>query len=180
MHPQLTLIVDELRAAELRLHRLAARLAPLDWTRATPGHWSVAECVEHLNITSRAFVPLLETALAEARALGEGAPRRYRRDPKGWFLWKVMPPPVRLRVPTPPAFVPGAGKPPAELLNEFNRLQATLIRITRSADGLPIQKVRVPSPFRTGTAYNAFAALTIIPPHQERHLWQAERAVGTE
>ena len=92
MHPQLAAIVDEFTAAQANLHRLAAQVAPDQWTkRPDPKSWSVAECVEHLNLTARAFLPLLERAIEEARALGSPAPARYRRDLMGWLLWKTMP-----------------------------------------------------------------------------------------
>ena len=55
----------------------------------------------------------LDEALAEARTLGAPAPSRYRRDPIGWLLWRTMPPPVRFRMPTIPAMVPHADRPPA-------------------------------------------------------------------
>lgn len=179
MHPQLAAVTDEFAAASTHLHELAARIPPDQWTRRPdPTKWSAAECVEHLNLTSRAFIPLLERAIDEARRLGAPAPARYRRDPMGWLLWKTMPPPVRLRMPTAASFVPGADRPPAELLAEFDRLQEEQVRLTRAADGLPIHRIKVPSPFAPGTSYNAFSALTILPRHQERHIWQAGRAVG--
>ena len=34
----------------------------------------------------------------------------YRRDPLGWMLWKIMPPPVRMKAPTTPAFIPSADR----------------------------------------------------------------------
>jgi hypothetical protein len=178
MHPQLLDIAGQFRAAQARLHALAGRLAPEQWTRRPePARWSVAECVEHLNLTGRAYIPLLESALDQARVLGAPAPRRYRRDPIGWLLWRTMPPPVRHRTKTVPAMVPNADRPPAELLAEFDRLQAAQLGLTEAADGLPIQRVRIPSPFGP-VKYNAFSALTILPVHQERHIWQAEQAAG--
>lgn len=179
MHPQIAAITDELRSAQARLHRLADRL-PLDrWaTRIRPESWSVAECVEHLNLTGRAYLPLLEQALAEARRLGGPAPRRHRRDPIGWLLWRTMGPPVRHRVKTTAPFVPGATAPAAELIAEFDRLQGEQIRLTEAADGLPLQRVRVQSPFAERVRYNLYSCLTIIPPHQHRHLWQAEQLLA--
>lgn len=177
MQPQLKVLVDEFQAAQARLHRLAGTLTPDQWNRRPrPRTWSPAECVEHLNLTAQSFIPLLETALAEARQLRAPAPTRYRRGFVGWLLWKTMPPPVRFRVPTAQSFVPGADRPPAELLAEFDRLQEEQLRLTRESDGLPIDRVTVPSPFNAKARYNAFAALSILPAHQERHIWQAERA----
>ena len=178
MHPQLLAVAGEFRAAQQRLHALAARIPPEQWAvRPAPDRWSVAECVEHLNLTSRAYIPLIESALGQARTLGTPAPRRYRRDPIGWLLWRMMPPPVRHRTKTVPAMVPGADTAPAALLAEFDRLQAEQLRLTEAADGLPIHRVRIASPFGP-VKYNAFSALTILPVHQERHIWQAEQAAG--
>ncbi len=55
MHPQLLDRAVQFRSTQVRLHALADRLSPEQWpTRAAPGPWSVGECVEHRNLTSRA------------------------------------------------------------------------------------------------------------------------------
>jgi hypothetical protein len=43
------------------------------------------------------------------------------------------------------------------------------------ADGLPLTAVRVTSPFNPRARHNLYACFTILPRHQHRHLWQAER-----
>jgi len=176
MHPQLAAIVDELDAAQRRLHRLAERVPTDAWARRPdPQRWSVGECVEHLNLTARAFMPPLRDGLAEARRLGGPAPARHRRDLLGWLLWRTLPPPVRYaKVKTTAPFVPGGRTPPAELLADFDRLQAEQVALVESADGLPLGRVRVPSPFAENVKYNLYSALSILPRHQERHVWQAE------
>ena len=59
---------------------------------------------------------------------------------------------------------------------EFERLQAEQIAVTREADGLSIDRVKMTSPFNAKIRYNIFSALSILPRHQHRHLWQAEQA----
>ena len=44
----------------------------------------------------------------------------------------------------------------------------------READGLPIDRVRLTSPFQPRTRYSVFDALAILPRHAHRHLRQAE------
>lgn len=179
MNPQLSAVVEEFQDARRRLHRLRESVPPERWTRRIdPDRWSVAECVEHLNVTSRAYLPVIREALEEGRRMGGGAPGRYRRDPVGWLLWKTMGPPVRFRMKTPAGFVPVATESAGELVAEFDRLQAELISFTEAADGLPLQKVRVKSPFDERASYNLFSALSILPRHQHRHLWQAERLLA--
>lgn len=179
MHTQLAAIADELRAAQAHLHRLADTVAEDRWSKRTdPDRWSVAECVEHLNITSRVYLPILDDGIARARAHAGVAPARYRRDPLGWLLWRTMGPPARMRTKTKAAFVPSAGVPRDDLITEFDRLQGELLRRTASADGLPLQAVRVRSPFEARVQYNLYSCLTLLAPHQERHLWQAEQVLA--
>ncbi|HET7618341.1 MAG TPA: DinB family protein [Gemmatimonadaceae bacterium] len=179
MHPQLQEIVDDFEAARRRLHALAGRVPEDVWARRPgPDRWSAAECVAHLNITTEAFRPLVREALARARDVGGPAPARYRRDPTGWLLWKILPPPARMKVKTGAAFVPGSVAPRDQLIASFDRLQDEQIAWVREADGLRIDAVKLPSPFSARAKYNLFACFGILPRHQHRHLWQAEQASG--
>jgi hypothetical protein len=178
MHPQLQVVADELVAAQVRLHRLADSTSPEQWwRRADPHRWSAGECVAHLNLTAVAFLPLIRRALEQAAGLGGGAPARYRRDLTGWMLWRSAGPPVRFRVRTTAAFVPGGSEPPGQLLASFDRLQAEQLECVGQADGRPIHRVKITSPFDARLRYNLYACLTTLPRHQERHIWQAEQVL---
>jgi hypothetical protein len=178
MHPQLEAVVREFAGAEARLRRLAPAV-PAGWwiRRADPGRWSMAECVAHLNLTARAFLPLIRAATAQARTIGGAPPARFRRDPIGWLLWRNAGPPVRHRVRTTAAFIPGALTSEAGLLETFAIYQREQVEAVRQADGLPLHRVRVTSPFDPRLRYSLFSCLTILPPHQHRHLWQAEQVL---
>jgi hypothetical protein len=179
MNAQLQEVVDELGRAQQRLHALAASTPDDRWSaRPGEGRWSAGECVAHLNLTSAAMIPLLRTALEEARALGEPAPGRYRRDLKGWLLWLGSGAKVRIPVKTSAPFVPGGSAPKEETLAEFDRLQEQQVNLVRESDGLPLGKVKVVSPFDARVSYNAYAGFTILSVHQLRHLDQAERAAA--
>jgi hypothetical protein len=179
VHPQLQEIVEDFEAARRRLHALAAAVPEETWSRRpAPDHWSAAECVVHLNITAGLFRPIVADALKRARSLGGLAPKRYRRDPLGWFLWKTMPPPARMKVKTGAAFVPASVPPRDAQIATFNRLQDEQIAWLREADGLRIDAVKIASPFSARARYNLFACFGILPRHQHRHLWQAEQACG--
>src|SRR5438034_10630523 len=81
MHPQLQLVADEDRSAQARLHDLVRAVPDEQWSkRSDRARWSVAECVAHLNITSLAYVPLLQHAVSRARMLERRSPSRYRRE----------------------------------------------------------------------------------------------------
>ena len=182
MNPQLATAVERFQDAQRWLHRLADTLSEEKWrTRRVPGSWSVAECVAHLNLTSQAYVPVLTDALGRARAIGGPPPERYRMDPVGALISLAAGPMPRIRgrslgrAKTPAPFVPSGVLPRDHLLAEFDRLQAEMISFTRAADGLPLGKVKVVSPFDARARYNLYSCFVILPRHQVRHLEQAER-----
>jgi hypothetical protein len=182
MHPQLAHILTELAAARARLQRLAADTPDAHWNeRVTPTSWSVAECVAHLNITSRAYVPKLRTAISEARAIGGGAPKHYRRSFFGVVISATTGPMttigrIRLgRIKTPPSFVPTGDLPKPVVVAEFEQFQDLLEAFTREADGLPVHRAMMRSTFDERVTYDCYSALLILPRHQHRHLDQAER-----
>ena len=177
MHPQLQAVIGELGTAQARLHALAAATPPAAWSRRPdPARWSIAECVAHLNLTSAAYLPLLRQALA--RSSQSIVTRRYRRDPIGWLLWRTAGPPVRLRMKTTASFIPQAMAGAVELVAEFDRWQAEQVSYVRNAEGLPLGRLWIRSPFDPRLRYNVYAALTILPRHQHRHLWQAEQILA--
>ena len=78
MQRQLAEIVKGLESSQTRLEKLADSIPDAAWEERTEaGKWSVAECVAHLNITSEAYIPRIEAALAEARALKKPKPKQY-------------------------------------------------------------------------------------------------------
>ena len=178
MHPQLDAIAAEFQGGTERLHRLA-QVVPADrWAeRPAPERWSVGECVAHLNLTTAAFRPLVETSLEEARGMPRPTgPPKYNRGLLGGLLWRALSRPGRFRTRTAAAFVPGAVASPDAAVEEFERLQVEQIGWVRAADGLPLTAVRLVSPFDRRVRYNLFACLSILARHQQRHLWQAEEA----
>lgn len=180
LHPQLVPIAEEFLAALDRLHALERTVPGEGWAiRRDPARWSVSECVAHLNLTSAAYLPLLQRGVEEARALGAPDVPRYRRDLAGWLLWLTMGPPVRLRTRTVAAFVPESVAPPAELVAEFEHWQDALMALLHASSGLPLGQVWIASPFNARLRYNLYACFGILVRHQHRHLWQAEQTAGS-
>lgn len=185
VHPELTDVVLGFERAQARLHALADALPPERWAaRADPTRWSVAECVAHLNLTSRAYLPLLHEAIADGRQMLAPAPLRYRRDPVGWLLSNVVGPLPRIagvrlgRVRTKPPFVPGGDLPRDAVLAEFDRLQREQIECVEAAEDLPLQRLWIRSPFDARVRHNVYSCLVMLPRHQERHVEQAEAVWG--
>lgn len=182
MQEQIASIVGELESAQARLHRLADNLPDARWN-SRPGaeRWSAAECVEHLNLTSRAYLPLLRRAL-ESATRSSVAPAHHNRDFLGWLFSSLVGPLWSAgnrrvgRVKTSGEFVPKASPDRQDAVAEFDRLQEELIDISRQGQFYPLSEMKIVSPFGGRIRYNVYSALLILPRHQERHLEQAEEA----
>lgn len=179
MHPQLIAVKSELDVASARLRALALRLRDSQWgTRPAPDRWSPAECVAHLNLTSEAFLPRLRDGIEEARRVGGVAAPRFRLGFAARLVTLLAGPSRWIKIKTPAGFVPTANRSGTELVAEFERLQDELIGLLRSADGLPLDRAMVTSPFSATMRYSVYAAFAVIPGHQLRHLAQAEDALA--
>jgi len=176
-HEQLARIQMELAEGRDRAHEIAVSLENAGWVaRPAPNSWSVAECLIHLNMTSRAFLPLIKDALnrSRERELFRSAP--YRMGFMGGLLWWAAT--VRLPIKTTEPFVPGRGQPKDAVLSDFDALQDQLIGCLKESEGLDLGKLRVVSPFDSRIKYNLYSCLRLIPAHQRQHLRQAEKVVS--
>ena len=182
MQKQLAALVASLESAQGKLRSLADKVSDSNWSKKPePQRWSAADCVEHLNMTSRAYVPLLREAVNRARLMNTPPTDSYHTDFAGRVMAFMMRPLKHIgkfkigKVKTTGPFTPRGGQSREQLLSDFVRLQSDLISLIRSADGLPIDRVKVQSPFGR-MRYNAYSALEIVAQHEHRHLQQAEEA----
>ena len=139
--------------------------------------WSAAECLSHLSISTESFLPVLGSALEDARKRGLLSERPPKMDVLGRILKWFLEPPIRQRVKTSAPFVPRSVRAKSEAFGEFATLQEKLIELLQGARGVDLRKVKIVSPFDRRVRYNVFSAFRIVAAHQRRHLWQAEQAV---
>lgn len=175
MHPQLAAVADEFAAATARATTLVETLDERQFQqRPGPARWSVAECLQHLNLTSVAYLPLLDAVFPGGRSAARDDSRRYRRDLTGWLLCLSLEP-GRSRFKTTAKFEPVATRSRTETLAEFVRLQGELRRRLETASGMDLHRMRIASPFNGRISYNVYSGFRILAVHQRRHLWQADR-----
>lgn len=172
----LAAVRTELDDATRRMHRLLDTMEETTWGRSPgTGRWSVARCIEHLNLTSRAYVPVLQTAFWDARKRGMMAKEpSYRMDFWGWLLLKGVDENARFKMKTPEPFVPPTIEPKEKVIREYDELQNELIALLEDSADLALSKITITSPFNAKIKYNAYSAYRIIAAHQRRHLSQAE------
>ena len=146
--------------------------------RPDPRHWSVAECLQHLNIIGDRYVHVLEKTLAEATARGLTGPGLNGYGWLGkWILDHTEPPPKR-KFKAGRSFIPVYGQPVTAVLPTFLHLQDQLTLQVQQSDGLDLKRVRVPAPGFGPLRFNLGLTFQWIAAHQRRHLWQAWQVRG--
>jgi hypothetical protein len=145
--------------------------------RPHPNDWSAAECLSHLTLTGKAFIPVIQEAIAKAKKSRTKGRRMPHIDVFGTALRWFMEPPVRRHLKTAAPFVPRAARPKFEAWAEFASVQSQLMYEALEANDVEFRAVRVQSVFDRRIHYTLYWAFRIIAAHERRHLWQAEHAV---
>jgi len=140
--------------------------------------WSIAECLQHLNIVGDRYVHVLERTLAEARVQGAKGQGPFGYGWLGnWILVNTEPPPKR-KVKAPRSFTPVYGQPITAVLPTFLHLQEQLAQQLEQANGLDLARVKVPAPGFGPVKLNLHVTFAWIAAHERRHLWQARQVRG--
>lgn len=177
-HPQLPALHAALDQTERIAHALAARAGHTHWMqRPSPTRWSPSECVQHLIASIDAFVPLVDEALRHAEKPAAPSAGPFDPDLLGRLLLWAIEPPYRLRVKTAAPFVPAAARTAGTDLADLVSRHAMWHARMRQANGYPLDRIRIPSPFVKRAGYSLYTTFCIVPCHERRHLWQAERAL---
>jgi hypothetical protein len=177
--PQLAVEKEQYLLARERLRRLCMGLTDETWAARPPqGGWSIAECVVHLNLTTDAYLPKIDDAIADGVRRGLRGSGPFSRGLIGSLLIWWLEPPYKRGTRTPATFAPSEVPSLAEGLEMFDqRQQALQIRVDRAAD-LALDKLKVVSAFDSRVSYNLYATFVILAAHQRRHLWQAEQVLA--
>jgi len=179
-HLALTAEIEDFRKQFERLADEAdALVAPLSdeqfaW-QPSPAAWSVAQCVDHLNVTARLYLPQLDEGIANAIRQGLYGEGPFKYSWLGRLFVRMLEPPPRMRVKTPVAFHPPPARTRREIMAAFRAYQVQYVDRLRQANGLDLARARVRSPAASWVHMplgTGFAAMTA---HERRHLWQAKR-----
>jgi DinB superfamily len=176
--------LDEFRRQFEQLANVADTLvAPLSdaqfaW-QPRPNAWSIAQCIDHLNITARMYLPVLDEGIANAIRQGH-----YGEGPYG-YSWlarmfvRMLEPPPRPRVKAPAAFQPPPLRTRHEIMAAFRAYQVQYIDRLRQANGVDLARARVRSPAASWLRVPLGCGFAAMTAHERRHLWQAQKVADT-
>jgi len=144
------------------------------WQRA-PGTWSVAECLDHLAVGNRVYVPAMEAAARRARDMGRVRIREARPGViGGWFAWSLEPPVhPRFKMRAPRTILPRVSPPLADATHAFFESHERVRAFLREYAAIDLAGVRFPNPFIRGVRFSLASGLHVLAAHERRHLWQA-------
>src|SRR5262249_24545371 len=107
----LTSEIEELKRQFEQLANAADTLvAPLNddqfiW-KAAPEKWSIAQCIDHLNVTARLSLPLFDEGIGDAIRQGLYSEGPFTYSWPARLAARILEPPVRLRFRSPVPFSP--------------------------------------------------------------------------
>ena len=169
-------ILRELDDSDRRAGLLIAGLDDerFNW-RPDERSWSIAQCLDHLNVTNRIYLDPMRSALERARPAGKTRRGAIRPSFLGrWFVTNLEPPP-RVRVIAPRKVVPAARKGLDEVMRERQRIQPEMKDFLREASEYDLNGIRFVNPFFSLLRFSLGTGFQVIAAHERRHLWQAER-----
>ncbi len=150
LNPQLNEIKVQIDAASRQATAIVngVSLAQLK-QRPRPDQWSIAECLVHLNLASQAEISLLNETYERTPTRQMHVERQFKMDLLSRFLkWTLEPPPMSIfKIKTTKSFQPVEVEPVDEVVPTFLSLQEQLKASVDAASGLPLDRIKVVSPF---------------------------------
>ena len=147
----------------------------------TPGAWSAAQCLEHLNIYGHHYLPALEKAIQQGKKQGSKPAAQFRSGWLGAYFTQLMQPQqggiLKSKMKSPKNAVPSVQPDPQRMLAEFIDQQEKMLQLLRDAAAVNMNNIRVPISLSPWIRLKLGDTFGFVVAHIERHVLQAERAV---
>jgi hypothetical protein len=149
-------------------------------TSPAPGAWSAAQCLEHLNIYGRHYLPAIEKAMESAKKQGSQPASQVQSGWLGaWFTNLMLPQPdghLKKRMNSPKNAVPSANPDARTMLAEFIDQQEKMLALLATASEVNLNTVRVPTSLSPLIRMRLGDTFAFVIAHLERHVLQATKA----
>ena len=146
-----------------------------------PNAWSAAQCLEHLNIYGRHYLPDIEKAIQTGKSQGSTPARVFRSGWLGAYFTRLMQPRPDGSLPgkmnAPKNAIPAPQPDARAMLAEFIDQQETMLRLLRLAEAVNLNTLRVPISLTPWIRLKLGDTFGFVIAHMERHVLQAERAI---
>jgi hypothetical protein len=174
---ELRALLDQIDECERRAEQLVAGVDDAALNQTPPsGGWSVAQCIQHLTLMNDFYLRGWRESVDELRGRGGRMFNGLRPTPIGRWFARSMEPPVKMKAKaigavTPPSTIPRAG-----LVEAYKASHDVYRGLVEAAAHVDVNRVVRPNAIVPAVKMRLATVLLIIPAHDRRHLWQAERA----
>ncbi len=147
----------------------------LNW-KPDATQWSIAQCLEHLAVTSRQFNGYFKQLIESARLKWptNGAIPYRPSLVGGWLIKQVVPETTR-KVNAPKVFKPSDSSSIHDALGLYLKQQDEFVRFVKQSEGVDYNRARLRSPVTPVMRYSLADAFVVTIVHGYRHLGQAQR-----
>lgn len=149
--------------------------------RPAPDAWSAAQCLEHLNIYGRHYLPAIEKAIQQGKASGKKPAQRFHAGWLGAYFTQLMQPRqggvLKSKMKAPKNAVPAAQPDPQRMLAEFIDQQEKMLELLRDAANVDLNALRVPISLSPWIRLILGDTFGFVIAHIERHVLQADRSL---
>jgi len=148
----------------------------INW-KPSEAQWSIAQCFDHLVISNRPYVAIIEEIRAGKRR--RGAWERVPLLPRlfGKVLIKTLRADSGRKLKARPAFYPASSRISAGIIASFVEQQRQLLQLMEATRGLDLDSITITSPVARFVTYSLMDAYRIIVVHEQNHFVQARRVM---
>jgi DinB superfamily len=145
-----------------------------------PNAWSAAQCLEHLNVYGRYYLPALKKAINNAEKLPSST---FKSGWLGDYFYRLMLPNtegvLKSKMKAPKDAIPPTQLNATVVIAEFIDQQEQLLQLIEQARAVNIGSVRIPISLTKWIRLKLGDTFLFVTAHNERHILQAERALKT-
>jgi hypothetical protein len=176
----LSTVLSEGRLLADETKRVFSRLVAeqVNW-KPSAEEWSIGQCFDHLILSNRPYLQILEEILKGRRHQGV-----WERVPLlpglfGMLLIKTLRPDSGRKAKARPAFYPSSGPIVPGIISSFLEQQGWLLHLMEATRGLDLDAITITSPVVRFVTYSLMDAYRIIVVHEQNHFVQARQVMGS-
>ncbi len=147
----------------------------LNW-KPWPEQWSVAECLEHLNIYSRYYNPAMKEAIAEGKKYGS----EVDTFKSGWLgnysVQSVLPDNLKKQK-TLKRLDPKSSKLDRTVVDDFLKYQEDLKEVLKASQSVNLNKIKIRVDVARFFKIKLGDCLRFVVAHEQRHIKQAQEVL---
>ena len=174
-------LAEQIAAIRARTQALTAGRSSeaLNW-RPAANRWSIAECIEHLNLTADMLLREVDKSIAAGVAAEPGTEGVARHSMLFRWLLPVIEPPPKKRFKAKPDLTPRPDLDAQRVIERFAKVQDEIVERLERARGIDLTRTKVRHPLIRLMSFRLGEIFTTIAAHERRHLQQAEQVTKAE